>query len=148
MRPSTERSQTRPGPFPGRGTDLGPQLTGWSAQPGWNVSQLAPAKTKQCAVFCQQGLNRWKRGMQVARTSGLATNLLVEVSPAPRRVGRGLFQKVEKIDSPYPRDQSQMCFQDRLFATWLMTASDTLNLRASTARGIPADLAARILLIF
>jgi hypothetical protein len=41
-----------------------------------------------------------------------------------------------------------MCFQERWFATWLMTASETLNLLASTARGVPAALAARICLTF
>ena len=33
-------------------------------------------------------------------------------------------------------------------ATWLMTAVDTLNLRASNARDVPAALAARICLTF
>jgi hypothetical protein len=49
-----------------------------------------------------------------------------------------------KVDFPYPRDKSQICFEVRRFATWLMTAVETLNLRASPARGVPAALAARI----
>jgi hypothetical protein len=96
---------------------------------------------------------RWKRGMQVAATQGgaflhpVGSSFLLEVLPAPRRVGPGLFQKVENR-CYYPCDKSQMCFQVRRFATPLMTAGDTLNLRASTARGVPAALAARICLTF
>jgi hypothetical protein len=129
-------------------------LTGWSAQPGLDASQLAPAQTEQVFVWhLSASLNQWKRGMQVALTSGWSFSAPGRLAaswlflPAPRRTVVGSFRKL-KMDFSYPHDKCQMCFQERRFATPLMTAGDTLNLRASTARGVPAALAARICLTF